>query len=54
LQDPQGRARARYGVQQEGSSYLLRPDQHVCGRWLQLKAAQLRQALEAIAMETPA
>ena len=54
LQDPQGRARARYGVQQEGSSYLLRPDQHVCGRWLQLQAPQLRQALEAIAMETPA
>jgi 3-(3-hydroxy-phenyl)propionate hydroxylase len=27
-----------------GGAYLLRPDQHVCGRWLTLDATRLRAA----------
>ena len=39
--------RQRYGVQASGAAYLLRPDQHVCARWLTLDAVRLQAALNA-------
>jgi len=45
LPDAQGRCRARYGVTTNGAAYLLRPDQHVCARWLTLDAVRLQAAL---------
>ncbi len=45
LPDRDGRLRARYGMASAGSAYLLRPDQHVCARWLSLDATRLRAAL---------
>lgn len=51
LPDADGRVCGRYGVPAGGAAYLLRPDQHVCARWLTLDAtrlhAALRQALPA-------
>lgn len=47
LADPQGRVRLRYGVPASGAAYLLRPDQHVCARWLTLDATRLRAAFHA-------
>jgi 3-(3-hydroxy-phenyl)propionate hydroxylase len=45
--DADGHFRARYGVAASGAAYLLRPDQHVCARWLTLDAGRLRAAMEA-------
>lgn len=45
LPDADGRLRKRYGVPANGGAYLLRPDQHVCARWLTLDAARLEAAL---------
>jgi 3-(3-hydroxy-phenyl)propionate hydroxylase len=45
LADTDGRFRQRYGVQASGAAYLLRPDQHVCARWLTLDATRLQAAL---------
>jgi 3-(3-hydroxy-phenyl)propionate hydroxylase len=45
LPDVDGRLRARYGMASAGSAYLLRPDQHVCARWLVLDSTRLRAAL---------
>ena len=45
LADPAGRVRQRYGVPASGAAYLLRPDQHVCARWLTLDAGRLDAAL---------
>lgn len=45
LADADGRVRQRYGVPAHGAAYLLRPDQHVCARWLTLDATRLRAAL---------
>jgi 3-(3-hydroxy-phenyl)propionate hydroxylase len=45
LPDAEGRCRARYGVPASGAAYLLRPDQHVCARWLTLDASRLQAAL---------
>ncbi|MBL0149426.1 MAG: FAD-dependent monooxygenase [Ideonella sp.] len=45
LPDVDGHLRARYGVQASGAAYLLRPDQHVCARWLTLDATRLQAAL---------
>ena len=45
LPEPDGRARARWGVETNGAAYLLRPDQHVCARWLTLDAQRLNAAL---------
>ncbi len=45
LADASGHFRQRYGVQASGAAYLLRPDQHVCARWLTLDATRLQAAL---------
>ena len=45
LPDPDGHFRPRYGVHAGGAAYLLRPDQHVCARWLTLDATRLQAAL---------
>jgi len=45
LPDAQERCRQRYGVRTSGAAYLLRPDQHVCARWLTLDAKRLQAAL---------
>ena len=47
LADSDGHCRQRYGVPASGGAYLLRPDQHVCARWLTLDATRLRAALQA-------
>ncbi|MDD2547299.1 MAG: FAD-dependent monooxygenase [Burkholderiaceae bacterium] len=45
LADADGHFRQRYGIQASGGAYLLRPDQHVCARWLTLDATRLQAAL---------
>jgi len=45
LADADGHCRRRYGVPATGAAYLLRPDQHVCARWLTLDATRLQAAL---------
>ncbi len=45
LADADGHLRERYGVPASGAAYLLRPDQHVCARWMSLDATRLRAAL---------
>lgn len=45
LADANGHFRQRYGMQASGGAYLLRPDQHVCARWLTLDATRLQAAL---------
>ncbi|MDY7578975.1 FAD-dependent monooxygenase [Herbaspirillum sp. RTI4] len=45
LADADGHFRQRYGVSTSGAAYLLRPDQHVCARWLTLDANRLQAAL---------
>ena len=45
LADAEGHFRRRYGVQASGAGYLLRPDQHVCARWLTLDATRLQSAI---------
>lgn len=45
--DSDARFRQRYGVQADGAAYLLRPDQHICARWLTLDASRLQAALNA-------
>jgi 3-(3-hydroxy-phenyl)propionate hydroxylase len=47
LDDSEGRCRARYGVMAGGAAYLLRPDQHVCARWMALDANRLQAAFKA-------
>jgi len=44
LVDADGHFRGRYGMGSRGGAYLLRPDQHVCGRWLTLDPTRLRAA----------
>lgn len=46
--DIEGRVRQRYGVTAGGAAYLLRPDQHVCARWMTLDAVRLQSALNMI------
>jgi 3-(3-hydroxy-phenyl)propionate hydroxylase len=45
LPDADGHLRERYGVPASGGAYLLRPDQHICARWLTLDATRLQAAL---------
>jgi 3-(3-hydroxy-phenyl)propionate hydroxylase len=49
LPDADGHLRQRYGVAMNssthGAAYLLRPDQHVCARWLTLDGGRLQAAL---------
>jgi len=45
LADADGHLRARHGLR-AGGAYLLRPDQHVCARWMTLDAHRLRAALQ--------
>ena len=45
LPDADGHLRQRYGVPASGGAYLLRPDQHICARWLTLDATRLQAAL---------
>ena len=47
LDDSEGRCRARYGVMANGAAYLLRPDQHICARWMALDANRLQAAFKA-------
>jgi 3-(3-hydroxy-phenyl)propionate hydroxylase len=53
LCDRWGRVRQRYGVQADGAAYLLRPDQHVCARWLRLDGPRLDQALQQALSASP-
>jgi 3-(3-hydroxy-phenyl)propionate hydroxylase len=53
LCDRWGRARQRYGVQADGAAYLLRPDQHVCARWLALDGQSLDHALQQALSASP-
>lgn len=46
LTDADGHVRQRYGISANGGAYLLRPDQHVCARWLTLDATRLQAALQ--------
>ncbi len=43
--DAAGHLRARYGIRTQGGGYLLRPDQHVCARWVTLDSVRLQAAL---------
>ena len=45
LPDHDGHFRRRYGVTSDGAAYLLRPDQHICARWLSLDPERLKTAL---------
>jgi 3-(3-hydroxy-phenyl)propionate hydroxylase len=44
LPDADGHLRERYGVPANGGAYLLRPDQHICARWLTLDVTRLQAA----------
>ncbi|MES2633015.1 MAG: FAD-dependent monooxygenase [Pseudomonadota bacterium] len=46
IADTRGRLRTAYGMAHAGSAYLLRPDQHVCARWLTLDAPRLQAAFD--------
>lgn len=48
LHDPEQRVAVNYGLHTAGGAYLFRPDQHICGRWVNLDATRLNHALENI------
>jgi 3-(3-hydroxy-phenyl)propionate hydroxylase len=51
LGDPTGKAAERYDAT-PGTTYLIRPDQHVAGRWRHADAARIRVALDrALALQ---
>lgn len=54
LHDSQGRCRQAYGVQSDGAAYLLRPDQHICARWMALDAHRLQAALHTATLSAHA
>lgn len=45
VDDSQGRVAAAYGVLHTGAAYLIRPDQHVCARWLSITPHRLDAAM---------
>ncbi|MBK6853723.1 MAG: FAD-dependent monooxygenase [Burkholderiales bacterium] len=45
IHDAAGRVWDSYGVGRAGAAYLLRPDQHVVARWINLDAQRLNSAL---------
>ncbi|WP_211453472.1 FAD-dependent oxidoreductase [Collimonas antrihumi] len=45
IEDYEGLAKQRYAAR-PGSFYLVRPDQHVCGRWRELNVAAIKTALQ--------
>ncbi|MBV4397737.1 FAD-dependent monooxygenase [Advenella alkanexedens] len=45
INDASGAIRGCYGVNNHGAAYLLRPDQHICARWINLDAMRLQMAL---------
>ena len=54
LLDSEGLARARYDAA-DGAAYLIRPDQHVVGRWRKLDPEAVRAAVaRASGLEQPA
>ncbi|MBL8310710.1 MAG: FAD-dependent monooxygenase [Burkholderiales bacterium] len=52
LVDSDGHFAQRYGIEAGGGAYLLRPDQHICARWVTLDATRLRAALNAATQGT--
>jgi len=53
LSDHNGRIRQRCAVPAAGAAYLVRPDQHVCARWLHLTPHRLQEAAEkALAVDS--
>ncbi|TDF83925.1 FAD-dependent monooxygenase [Pseudomonas sp. H9] len=52
IDDASGHIAAKYGIT-EGGAYLVRPDQHICARWLQVSAEQLHSAIEIALGKTP-
>ncbi len=46
VDDDSGHARARFGITRSAGAYLVRPDQHVCARWLGVDGARLERAVE--------
>ena len=45
VDDPLGRVWSAYGARHAGAAYLVRPDQHVCARWLSVTPPRLDAAL---------
>lgn len=48
IDDSSGHIHRKYGVEHGTGVYLLRPDQHVCARWIAPDAGQLRQAFQQV------
>lgn len=46
LADHDGHFAHRYGIDAAGGAYLLRPDQHICARWVTLDATRFDAALK--------
>lgn len=47
IDDRAGRAHAKYCDGDNPAGYLVRPDQHVCARWIHPTASRLRSAMDA-------
>lgn len=43
--DGDGHFHDKYGADTEGAAYLVRPDQHICARWVTLSPDRLRAAI---------
>ena len=48
LHDPNQRVALHYGLHTAGGAYLFRPDQHICGRWVNVDATRLNHALQSL------
>ncbi len=53
LPDLDGHCHALWGAPATGAAYLLRPDQHICARWLHVAGHRLESALHRIAPGSP-